>query len=166
MLKEYFTQEKYEELKNNPNLISKALDILLSLFEGDLDKGGYPYALHLLQVYKNVNTEEEKIVALLHDVIEDKKVTKEELFEIGFPEKQVDDVVILSRIRPLEYVDYIDRIVKNGSREALHVKLADLKNNMDISRIKDPTLKDYERIEKRYTPSYEKILNRLREMEK
>lgn len=166
MLKEYFSEEKYEEIKNTDNLIYKALEIVTTLFKDDKDKGGLPYIIHLMNVYSGVYTENQKVVALLHDTIEDKNIKDEDLIDIGFPKNIVDDVVVLSRIKPLEYVDYIDRIIKNGSRDALTVKLADLKNNMDLSRIKKPTLKDYERVEKRYAPSYEKILNRLKEMEK
>lgn len=166
MLKEYFDEEKYEEIKNIDNLIYKALEIVTILFKDDKDKGGFPYIIHLMSVYSSVYTEEQKVIALLHDTIEDKKVSEKDLIEIGFPKKIVDDVLMLSRIKPLEYVDYIDRIVKKGSRDAIMVKLADLKNNMDLTRIKNPTLKDYERVEKRYAPSYEKILNRLKEMEK
>ncbi len=166
MLKEYFDEEKFEEIKNIDNLIYKALEIVTILFKDDKDKGGFPYIIHLMSVYSSVYTEEQKVIALLHDTIEDKKVSEKDLIEIGFPKKIVDDVLMLSRIKPLEYVDYIDRIVKKGSRDAIMVKLADLKNNMDLTRIKNPTLKDYERVEKRYAPSYEKILNRLKEMEK
>ena len=164
MLREYFTEEKYDELKQSDDLIYKALEISTELFKNDVDKGGYPYVLHLLYVYSNVYTKEEKVIALLHDVMEDKKVTKEELLEIGFPSKIVNDVETLTRIKPIEYTDYIDNIIKTGSREALEVKLADLKNNIDLTRIKNPSVKDYERVEKRYIPSYEKILNRLKEM--
>lgn len=166
MLKEYFTEEKYEEIKSIDNLIYKALEIVTILFKDDKDKGGFPYIIHLMSVYSSVYTENQKVIALLHDTIEDKGISKEDLLDIGFPINIVDDVVILSRIKPLEYVDYIDRIVKYGSKDAIMVKLADLKNNMDLTRIKKPTLKDYERVEKRYAPSYEKILNRLKEMEK
>ncbi len=164
MLKDYFFAEKYEELKDSDNLVYKALEISTELFKNDIDKGGNPYFLHLLYVYNNVFGEEEKIVALLHDVIEDKKVSKQELLEIGFPQKIVSDIVILTRDKSLDYGSYINNIVKNGSKEALEVKLADLKNNIDLTRIKNPTVKDYERVEKRYVPSYEKILNRLEEM--
>lgn len=165
MLKEYFDEEKYEELKNSDNLIYKALEISSNLFKHDIDKGGFPYILHLIYVYRHVDTIEEKVVGLLHDVIEDKKVTKEDLLDIGFSQKIVDDIVILTRVKPIDYNKYINNIIKNGSKEALNVKLADLKNNMDMTRIKNPTVKDYERVEKRYAPNYEKILNRLEEME-
>ena len=164
MLKDYLGEEKYQELKENDNLVYKALEISSILFENDTDKGGRPYFLHLLYVYSNVFTIDEKVVALLHDVIEDKDVTKEDLLDIGFPLKIVSDVEILTRVKPKDYNDYIDDIVNKGSKEALEVKLADLKNNIDLTRIKNPTVKDYERVEKRYMPSYEKILNKLKEM--
>ena len=166
MLKEYLGKEKYDELKSSDCLIYKALELSLELFKDDTDKGGFPYILHLLYVYKNVYEKDEKVVSLLHDVLEDKDVTKEELLEIGFPSKIVNDVSVLTRVKDLSYNDYIDSIIKKGSKEALEVKLADLKNNIDLTRIKNPTVKDYERVEKRYMPSYEKILNRLKEIEK
>lgn len=149
MLKDYFTDEKYEELKRSDNLIYKALEIATQLFKNDTDKGGHPYFIHLLYVYSNVFTEEEKVIALLHDVMEDKKVSKEELLDMGFSLKIVNDVDVLTRVKPGEYKDYIDNIVENGSKEALEVKLADLENNIDLTRIKDPSVKDYERAEKK-----------------
>ena len=165
MLKELLEEEKYNKIKESDNLIFKALEISTELFKNDVDKGGLPYSLHLLYVYRHVDSINEKVVALLHDTMEDKKVTDKDLLDIGFPKKIVDDIKILTRVKPTEYNDYIDNIVKNGSVEALHVKLADLKNNMDMSRIKNPTVKDYERLEKRYTPAYTKILNRLEEIQ-
>ena len=166
MLKEYLTEEKYEELKESNDMIYKALELSLELFKSDTDKGVFPYVLHLFYVYKNVLEKEEKVVALLHDVMEDKNVTKEDLLEIGFPSKIVSDILVLTRRKDVSYDAYIDNIIKTGSKEALEVKLADLKNNIDLTRIKNPSVKDYERVEKRYMPSYEKILNRLKEIEK
>lgn len=165
MLKNYFDIDKYEEIKNSDNLIYKALEIVTTLFESDKDKGGMPYMLHILYVYKHVSTIEEKVVALLHDVIEDKNVTSDDLLEIGFPEKIVKDVEILTRVKPIEYKDYVENIIINGSREALHVKLADVENNMDISRILNPTVEDIDRVKRRYVPTHEKLLNRLKEFE-
>ena len=98
--------------------------------------------------------------------MEDKNVTKEDLLEIGFPSKIVSDILVLTRRKDVSYDAYIDNIIKTGSKEALEVKLADLKNNIDLTRIKNHSVKDYERVEKRYMPSYEKILNRLKEIEK
>ncbi|MBR1385376.1 MAG: GTP pyrophosphokinase [Bacilli bacterium] len=164
MLKKYFDEDKYEEIKNSDNLIYKALEIVTTLFENDTDKGKMPYMLHIEYVYRHVSSLDEKVVALLHDVIEDKKVTEKDLLDVGFPKKIVDDVVILTRVKPIEYDDYIENILKKGSREALNVKLADVENNMDLSRIQNPTVKDVERVKKRYIPTHEKIMNRLKEI--
>lgn len=164
MLKNYFDEDKFEKIKNTDNLIYKALEIVTTLFENDTDKGGHPYMLHIMYVYKHVSSFDEKVIALLHDVIEDKDVSKEDLLEVGFPSYIVDDVVILTRVKPTEYKDYIDNIIENGSVRALHVKLADVENNLDISRIKNPSMSDYERLEKRYMPTHEKLMNRLEEI--
>ena len=164
MLKKYFTEEKINEIKSIDNSVFKALELVTKLFKHDTDKGGHPYLLHLLYVYRHVYTEDEKVVALLHDIIEDKGITHEELLYLGFSKKIADDIKILTRVKPTEYKDYIDNIVMYGSKEALNVKLADLNNNMDLSRIKNPTTKDYERINNRYNPAYTKILNRIEEI--
>ena len=164
MLKDYFEEEKYEELKESDDLIYKALEISAELFKHDTDKGGLPYMLHLLYVYRHVYTKEEKVIALLHDIIEEKNITEKELLYMGFPKKIVEDIIILTRKEGKDYSSYIENIIKNGTKEALEVKLADLKNNIDLTRIKHPTVKDYERVEKRYMPSYEKILNKLKEL--
>lgn len=165
MLKNYFDEDKYEEIKASDNQIYKALEIVTTLFERNLDKGGMPYILHLIYVYRHVSTEREKVVGLLHDTIEDKDVTREDLLDVGFKEYIVDDVVNLTRVKPIEYNDYIDNLIKNGSVEALHVKLADLEHNMDITRIKNPSVKEVERVKYRYIPTHEKIMQRLEELE-
>lgn len=165
MLKNYFDENKYQAIKDSDNLLFKALEIATTLFENDVDKGGLPYMLHLAYVYKHVSTYEEKVIALLHDTIEDKDVSSIDLLEIGFPKKIVDDVLVLTRVKPTSYEDYIATILNNASREALNVKAADLENNIDLTRIKKTTVKDYQRVEKRYIPTREKILNRLKEMD-
>ena len=165
MLKDLLGEEEYNIIKESDSEIFKALELTTILFKHDVDKGGLPYSLHLLYVYRHVSSMDEKVIALLHDTMEDKGITEKELLDIGFSEKIVNDVKTLTRVKPTEYNDYIDSIVKNGSKEALRVKLADLKNNMDMSRIKNPTVKDYQRVEKRYIPAYTRILNRLEEIE-
>ena len=164
-MKDYFSEDVYMQIKNNNNLIFKALELVSRLFIDDVDKGGYPYLEHLISVYRNVSSENQKIVALLHDTIEDKNVTADDLIELGFPKKIVDDVAMLSRSKKIEYSKYIDKLVEKGSYDALVVKLADLTNNMNLSRIKNPTAEDYARVEYRYKPAYEKIINKLNEME-
>ena len=84
MLKNYFDEEKYEELKNSDNAFYKALEIVTTLFEHDVDKGGMPYVFHIEYVYRHVSCIDEKIIALLHDVIEDKDVSSDDLLDIDW----------------------------------------------------------------------------------
>ena len=166
MLKKYFNNEKYQEILQSNDLIYKSLEIITQLFNDKVDKGGNPYVIHLLKVYSGVSSFKEKVVALLHDVIEDTDVTKNDLLEIGFNSDIIESVVTLTKKRGEDYRDYIDRIINSNDEVAMNVKLSDLKCNMDINRIKNPTTNDYERIHKRYEPAYDKILNKLNEREK
>ena len=166
MIKKYFSDLEYENLINNDNLIDKSLGIITNLFNDKLDKGNSPYVLHLLKVYQGVNTNEEKIVALLHDVLENTDTTMDDLKELGYSKEIIDTIVVLTKKKGEDYRDYIERIINSGDKIAMNVKLSDLKCNMDIKKIKNPTTNDYERIHKRYEPAYDRILNKLNEMEK
>ena len=108
----------------------------------------------------------EKICALLHDVVEDSDVSYNDLVDVGYDKEIIDVLRILTKVRGEDYRDYIERIIDSKNIHAMNIKLADLKHNMDISRIKNPTTNDYERISKRYEPAYQKILSKINEMEK
>ena len=166
MLKDYFDQEEYLKLKDNSDLTYKSLEIITKLFNDKVDKGGFPYVVHLLKVYEGVNNYIEKICALLHDVIEDTNVTYNDLKDIGYNKEVIDILKVLTKKKGEDYRDYIDRIIKSNNLHAINIKLSDLRHNMDITRIKNPTGNDYERISKRYEPAYQKLLNKLNEMEK
>ena len=166
MIKKYLSDLEYENIKKSDNLLYKSLEIITKLFNDKQDKGNSPYVVHLLKVYSNVNTYEEKIVALLHDVIENTEVTKEDLKDLGYNEDIINEIVILTKKKGEDYRDYIERIIKSNNIVAMNVKLSDLKCNMDIKKIKNPTTNDYERIHKRYEPAYDRILNKLNEMER
>ena len=166
MLKDYFSEEELMELKENDDLIYKSLEIVTRLFNDKTDKGGCPYVIHLLKVYSGVNDYLEKVCALLHDVVEDTDVTYDDLKSVGFHDEVIDILTILTKLKGEDYRDYIKRIINSKNIHAMNIKLSDLRHNMDITRIKNPTTNDYERISKRYEPSYQKILNKLDEMEK
>ena len=166
MLKNYFEESKYEHIKNMEDLVMKATVIVTDLFKNDIDKGGNSYLLHLLYVYSGVKSKEEKTIAMLHDILEEKEVSSEDLIEVGFSKNIVNDVLILTKDISISYEEYIDNIIENGSIESIRVKLADLDNNMDITRIKNPTEKDYDRINNKYIPANKKLKKRLEEMEK
>ena len=164
MLKDYFTEEEYELLKSNDNLIYKSLEIVTRLFEDKVDKGGLPYSIHLLKVYGGVSDYLEKVCALLHDVVEDTDVTFEELSDIGYSDEVIDILRLLTKPHGADYQKYIDGIVNSENVHAMNIKLSDLRHNMDLKRIKNPTVNDLERVNKRYIPAYEKIQNKLNEL--
>jgi (p)ppGpp synthase/HD superfamily hydrolase len=163
-MKEYFNEEELISLKENNDLLYKTLELILKVFEGSLDKGGLPYYNHLFKVYSKVSSYDEKIVALLHDIVEDKKVTKEDLLELNYPQHIIDAVVILTKKKGAYYPDYIESIIESDNKLAMNVKLADLEHNMDLTRISNPTVNDYERVNKRYMPAYTRIKNKLEEL--
>ena len=166
MLIFYFSEEEYQTIKESKDLIYKSLEIVTKLFNDKCDKGGFPYVIHLLKVYSGVSDYFEKVCALLHDVIEDTKITYDDLKEIGYNKDVIDVLQILTKIKGEDYQKYIERIINSGNIHAMNIKLVDLRHNMDPTRIKNPTTNDYERISKRYEPAYRKILNKLNEMEK
>ena len=166
MLEKYFSEEEIQELKNSNDLIYKSLEIVTRLFNEKCDKGKMPYVIHLLKVYEGVHDYLEKVCALLHDVIEDTDITYHDLESIGYNKDVLDILKILTKVKGEDYHKYIDRIISSNNIHAMNIKLSDLRHNMDPTRIKNPTTNDYERISKRYEPAYQRILNKLNEMEK
>ena len=122
------------------------MSIARQAHEGQLDKAGADYIEHPIYVASQVDTEEEKAVALLHDVIEDSPFTAEELLLAGLPETVVTAVQILSKKKGQEYQTYLENVKSNSLARV--VKLADLKHNSDLSRLSSVTDKDLERLEK------------------
>ena len=166
MLEKYFTEEEYQKIQATNDLMYKSLEIVTRLFNDKVDKGGLPYVIHLLKVYSGVSDYKEKVCALLHDVIEDTDVTCEDLRKIGYDEEIINVLTILTKKKGEDYRDYIERIIDSGNIHAMNIKIADLRHNMDLSRIKNPSTNDYERISKRYEPAYQRIMNYLNEKEK
>ena len=166
MLEKYFTEEEYKKVKETDDLIYKSLEIVTKVFNDKVDKGGFPYVIHLLKVYSGVSDYLEKVCALLHDVIEDTDVTYDDLKNVGYSEEVIEILTILTKLKGEDYRDYVKRIIDSENYHAMNIKLADLRHNMDSSRIKNPTPNDYERITKRYEPAYEKISNKLNERRK
>jgi len=164
MLEKYFDSETYLKLKESDDLLFKSLELVLRLFSDKVDKSGIPYIVHLTTVYKGVDDYQEKIVALLHDVVEDTDVSFDDLKEFGYSDEIILMLSYLTKQKGEYYPDYIERIISSENIHVLNVKLADLKHNMDINRIEKPTVNDYERISKRYEPAYNKINNKLNEL--
>ena len=127
-------------------MLELALSIATKAHRGQFDKAGIDYIEHPIFVASQVDSEEEKAVALLHDVIEDSSVTAEELLNAGLPETVVTAVQILSKKKGQDYQTYLKTVKSNPLARA--VKLADLKHNSDLLRLETITDKDLERLEK------------------
>ena len=166
MLNKYFSEEEIVRLKNNQNLIDKSLSLVVRIFKDKTDKGGIPYSVHLLRVYDGVSSEIEKICALLHDIIEDTDINYDDLRYLGYNDEIINILTYLTKIKGEDYNKYIDRIIKSKNIHVLNIKLADLTHNMEVGRIKNPTINDYERINKRYFPAREKVLEEINKLSK
>ena len=128
------------------SIVDLALSIARKAHEGQLDKAGVDYIKHPIYVASQVDTEKEKAVALLHDVIEDSPVSAEELLQAGLPETVVTAVQVLTKKKEQDYQTYLETVKKNPLARV--VKLADLKHNSDLSRLSSITEKDRERLKK------------------
>ena len=133
-----------------------ALDICYAAHKDQFDKGGLPYVFHPYRVAEQMQTEDEVTVALLHDVMEDSNVTVDDLRAKKFPLDVILAVSALTRGRGTPYFEYIENVRKNEL--ARKVKIADLKDNMDLSRLDKPTENDKKRVEK-----YRRALQLLQE---
>lgn len=124
--------------------LDKAIQIAVSAHAGQVDKAGQPYILHPLRVMCSVETPHERLVAVLHDVIEDTSVTIDDLANEGFPAEVLDAVQALTKLSGESRLDAARRAVRNTI--ARKVKLADVVDNMDMNRIPNPTAKDRARL--------------------
>ena len=136
--------------------IEQALTIALVAHWEQTDKADKPYILHPLRVMSKFKSQTRQIVAVLHDVIEDGDVQIDFLKGEGFSQRVIDALIALTHRKDESYEDYIDRVSEN--RIALSIKIADLQDNMNLSRIANPTEKDYARLEK-YKKAHEKLWN-------
>ena len=110
------------------------------------DKAGMPYILHPLKMMLKMDSEEEMITAVLHDLIEDTNYTIKDLRDAGFSANVLQAVDCLSHKEGISYDDYINRI--KGNPISRKVKIADFEDNMDIRRIGDMNKIDSEKLKK------------------
>lgn len=139
-------------------LLAIAIKIASDAHCSQMDKAGQPYVLHPLKVMFALDTIEEKIVGVLHDVIEDTPITYSDLEKYGFKgETEILDALrSVTKEKNETYNEFITRAALNPIGRK--VKLADLADNMDLSRIANPTEKDYKRL-KKYKKAKEYLLN-------
>lgn len=129
----------------NTKLTRKAMRIAYEAHKNQVDKSGVPYIYHPIHVAEQMDTENECIIALLHDVVEDTNVTFKQLEEV-FSKEIIDILKLLTREENIEYDEYIKRIKNNSI--ACKVKIADLTHNLDKTRLDFVTEVDVKRNEK------------------
>jgi (p)ppGpp synthase/HD superfamily hydrolase len=113
--------------------LNEAIALAAKAHEGQVDKLGQPYILHPLRVMQAMETDDERIVAVLHDVVEDTHISLATLRELGLPDGLLAAVDAITRVVGEPYMpDYIERIA--GNPIARKVKLADLADNLSVTR--------------------------------
>jgi (p)ppGpp synthase/HD superfamily hydrolase len=143
-------------------MLNAALKFAAEKHDGQYDKAGMPYIFHVLKVMHYLKTDDEELmcIAVLHDVIEDTNATRRDLQDIGMTDRVMKAVHLLTK-RENEPNDlYLKFISMN--KDAILVKMADLRHNMDIRRLKGVTEKDLQRLAK-YAKSYEYLKEALKE---
>lgn len=135
--------------------LERAIQIATEAHKGQLDKAGRDYIGHPLRVMEMGKTEDEKIVGVLHDVIEDTDWTFEKLEAEGFSREVIEALKCVTKLSENEsYDDFIERVKKNPL--AVAVKINDLTDNMDIRRLPYLSDKDVKRL-KKYLKAYKKL---------
>lgn len=133
-------------MKHNLN---KMIVLVTTEFDGIFDKGGMPYILHCLKVMHYTRSEDDEVkqIAVGHDLIEDRKnITYKMLRDMGFSERVIEGIRCLTKVPGESEEEYLAKVMSN--KDAIIVKLADLRHNSDIRRLKGVTEKDIKRIEK------------------
>ena len=136
--------------------LERAIEIATEAHKGQYDKAGNDYIGHPLRVMDMGRTEEEKIVGVLHDVVEDTEWTFAQLAAEGFAQEVIDALQCVTKLSENEnYDDFIERVKKNPLATA--VKINDLSDNMDIRRLPYLSDKDVKRL-KKYLKAYKKLI--------
>lgn len=134
-------------------MLQKAIDFATKTLQGVSDYNGKPMVDHALRMADRVDTEDEKIIAVLHDVVEEGGCSFQELKRQGFSQTVLEGVDVLTRRPNMKYFDYIDDISTNAM--ASKVKLAELAENKDQDRVNKLSFQTY---------TLEKRLEKVRKM--
>lgn len=128
-------------------MLEKAKKIAEKAFRDKKAPNGEPYINHTLRVVDAMETEEEKTVAMLHDVVEDSEMSISDLMEQGFSRTVLEAVADLTKKNDMTYFEYIDDVCCNEL--ATRVKLAEIEDNKDEVRVNKMSFKTYS-LEERY----------------
>ncbi|SDH10980.1 GTP pyrophosphokinase [Pseudomonas abietaniphila] len=136
------------------NIIDAAIALACRVHAGQVDKSGKPYILHPLRLMLKFDDQDAQVVSVLHDVVEDSDTTLEDLRALGISEDAIEAIDCLSKRPSEQYNDFISRIIPNEL--ARKVKIADIEDNLDLTRLPTLSEKDLLRVAK-----YHQALRRL-----
>ena len=114
-------------------MTKKAMQLCFHAHREQTDKSGIPYVFHPIHLAEQMTDEDTTIVALLHDVVEDTEYTLEDLAAMGFSERVLAAIRLMTHDEDVPYMDYVAIIRENPIARA--VKLADLAHNSDLTRL-------------------------------
>ena len=142
------------------SMLSSMIAIAAAFHELQFDKAGEPYILHPLKVmyYLNTGDEELQCIAVGHDLLEDTDVTAQYLYEQGMTKRVVDAIQCLTKVKGETYAQYKEKVKSN--RDAIRVKMADLRHNSDLRRLKGVRTEDMDRAN-RYMQFYKELQEAL-----
>lgn len=129
-------------------MLSSMLLLATNAHFGQFDKGGRPYILHPLSVCHKLKTDDEELqcIAIGHDVIEDTKTTYADLEAAGMSPRVISGITALTKLPGQTYEQYKEQVKSN--MDAVLVKMADIRHNTDMRRLKGVTDKDIQRMAK------------------
>ncbi|MEA3207606.1 MAG: hypothetical protein QOE70_663 [Chthoniobacter sp.] len=127
-------------------LLERALQIAVTAHAGQTSKDGSPYILHPLRLMAEMDSDDERIVAILHDVIEDSNLTLADLEGEGFASEVLEAIRLLTHEKSVPYEEHVRRIEPHPL--ARKVKLADLRDNADLRRMTGDEERDSGRLKK------------------
>ena len=153
-------KEKEYYLRFN-NLYDRALLLVSDLFQDKKDKAGFPYINHLIRVSVKLDTEELRIAGLLHDVLEDTSITKDDLRELGFSNRVISIIEGVTNKVGENYNDKIKRIIDNGDMDVIKLKYSDMSDNADKKRLAKLSIITRNRLINKYKDNLELLKKAL-----
>lgn len=137
-------------------MLAHAIALAATAHRDQTDKAGRPYIMHCLKVMHYLRSDDDELmaIAVLHDVIEDTSTTYADLRIAGLSERIINGIRSMTKQRGQTPDEYLNQVLANP--DAVRVKMADLRHNSDIRRLKGVTDKDVRRIEK-YNRMYERL---------
>jgi len=128
--------------------IKEVLRFAKAKHQGQVDKNSVPYIQHIIRVARKTKSIDERILAILHDVLEDTDTTLEELVNLGVEDKIIEALQLLTYQKGSNYQEYIYNLKKNNLAKA--VKLADIADNTEPKRLEKLPIALRERLRKKY----------------